>query len=153
MMIVARRRIPFHWLVILVVLGLPLLGRASLAAEPRPWLCRQIPVFSASKSMTWHATKVGGGEWIMTFMHYDPTGGGHDGFTLLDTRDVDGEAEGTLEAGRYFAVALHRAGGHWICPANASDNHDSSAGVISSLCYGEDEDSCDVKFKVNSTGP
>src|SRR5271168_4212762 len=117
MEIVTWRRRTWRWAALIAVLTLAFFGQASFAAEPRPWLCRQIPVFSASKSMTWRATKVGGGQWVMTFMHYDPAGGGHDGFTMVDTREIDGEAEGTLEVGEYYAVALHRAGGHWICPA------------------------------------
>jgi hypothetical protein len=101
--------------------------------------------------MTWRATQHGAGHWVITFMHYSPTGG-HDGFTVVASREVNGgEAGGTLDAGQYYAVALHRAGGRWICPGNASENHDPDAGAISSLCYGADEGSCDVKLKISST--
>ena len=136
---------------LLVVLPAGLIFAASVSAtEPRPWLCRQIPVFSADKAMTWRATARGAGHWIMTFMHYDPAGGGHDGFTVVSTREVNGgEADGTLDAGQYYAVALHRLGQHWICPANASETHDARPAAISNLCYGEAEDSCDVKLTVN----
>lgn len=125
-------------------------GRTALANEPRPWLCRQIPVFSGVKSMTWKATKRGAGHWIMTFMHYDPAGG-HDGFTVVSTQEVaGGAATGTLEAGQYYAVALYRSGGHWICPGNARESHDSATGAISNLCYGEDDGACDVKLMVGA---
>jgi len=146
---VTRRRILLLLLLIVPVLTVPLFGRDAPAAEPRPWLCRQIPVFSGVKSMTWRATKRGAGHWIMTFMHYDPAGG-HDGFTVVSTREVDGQAEGTLDAGQWYAVALYRSGGHWICPGNASESHDSVAGAISDLCYGEDDGSCDLKLVVGS---
>ncbi len=127
------------------------LGSISSAAEsePRPWLCREIPVFSASQPMTWHATKAGEGRWLMAFMHYDPAGG-HDGFTLVSTHEVGSSASGTLAAGQYYAVALHRAANHWICPANASDSDELPAGTISQICYGHDDDSCDLKLMVKS---
>lgn len=121
------------------------------ATEPRPWLCRQIPVFSDDKPMTWSANRTGMGEWVMTFMHYDPQGGGHDGFTVISIQKVGSGASGTLAAGRYYAVALHRSGSHWICPANASPTG-ASAGYITRLCYGADEDSCDVRFTVEGAG-
>src|SRR5258708_39786501 len=76
------------------------------AAEPRPWLCRDIPVFSNPKPMSWHATPRGAGRWLMTFMHYDPAGG-HDGFTIVSTRAIHGSTNGVLEAGQYYAVALY----------------------------------------------
>ena len=60
---------------------------SSMAAEPRPWLCRDVPVFSSAKPITWRAIAHGGGQWLMTFMHYDPSGG-HDGFTVVATADV-----------------------------------------------------------------
>lgn len=122
----------------------------AISAEPRPWLCRQIPVFSGSAPMTWRATKRGVGHWLMVFMRYDPSGG-HDGFTIVSTRGVDGQTEGSLDAGRWYAVAQYNAGGHWICPGNATQSNDSSAGSISNLCYGEDEGACDVKLIVKST--
>ena len=83
----------------------------------------------------------------MTFMHYDPTGG-HDGFTVVSTSAVHSGSRGALESGQYYAVALHSAGGHWICPANASEDDSPPPGTISSVCYGEDEDSCDVRLMV-----
>ncbi len=147
---VTRLRKPGLVLLLALLLAGTLCSRVARAAEPRPWLCRQIPVFSGPKAMTWRATKRGAGHWIMTFMHYDPAGG-HDGFTVVATSEVNGgEAAGTLDPGQYYAVALHRSGGHWICPANASESHDAAAGAISNLCYGEDEDSCDVKLVVGS---
>jgi hypothetical protein len=141
-----------HFLLVALPAGLIFAASAS-ATEPRPWLCRQIPVFSAEKAMTWRATQRGAGHWILTFMHYDPAGGGHDGFTVVSTHEVNGgEAYGTLDPGQYYAVALHRAGPHWICPANASETHDAKPAAISNLCYGEAEDSCDVTLTVSAAG-
>lgn len=97
--------------------------------------------------MTWRAKKTGSGRWLMAFMHYDPTGG-HDGFTVAATREVGASTSGSLPAGQYYAVALHLAGDHWICPASASDTGDLPVGAISETCYGRDEDSCDVRLLV-----
>lgn len=127
------------------------MARPAWPAQPRPWLCRQIPVFSGTSPMTWHASKRGVGRWMMIFMRYDPTGG-HDGFTIASTNPVDGQAHGSLDAGRWFAVAQYSSGGHWICPANASESSTEAAGSISNLCYGEDEGSCDVKLIVKAAG-
>jgi hypothetical protein len=124
-----------------------LFAQPAWSAQPRPWLCRQIPVFSDSAPMTWHATKRGTGRWLMIFMRYAPAGG-HDGFTIVSTHNVNGEADGALAAGRWYAVAQYSAEGHWICPGNV--NESSPAGSISNLCYGEDDGACDVKLVVKS---
>jgi hypothetical protein len=136
---------------IAVTAGIFLVAKSGSANEPRPWLCRQIPVFSGPSAMSWRATQSGAGHWIMMFMHYDPAGG-HDGFTVVGSREVNhGETEGMLDAGQYYAVALHRAGSHWICPANASEAS-TSADAIRNLCYGEDEGSCDLRLVVRAAG-
>ncbi|MGH7842419.1 MAG: hypothetical protein ACREQD_13955 [Candidatus Binataceae bacterium] len=121
----------------------------SIAAEPRPWLCRDVPVFSSTKSMSWRATTHGGGHWLVTFMHYDPSGG-HDGFTVVASSEISGSAAGTLNAGQWYAVALYRSGAHWICPGSASESDDRPAGTISGLCYGRGDDGCDVNLLVKS---
>jgi hypothetical protein len=125
------------------------IGPASqaYAAEARPWLCRAKPVFSSDKPMTYEAVNRGGG-WLLTFMRFDPSGLGHDGFTVSSTQDVAGRAEGTLDAGRWYAVALYRSGGRWICPGNAGESGEPPAGVISTLCYGRDPGDCTVKLTV-----
>jgi len=117
------------------------------AAEPRPWLCRDKPVFSSDKPMAYEAVNRGGERWMLTFMRFDPAGG-HDGFTVVATRPVSGHTEGTIEAGRWYAVALYREGGHWICPGNARENDKPAPGVVSNLCYGEDPGSCPLKLTV-----
>ena len=117
------------------------------AAQARPWLCRTKPVFSSDKPMTYQAVNRGG-QWLMTFMQFDPSGLGHDGFTVSTTRDLTGRTDGTLDAGRWYAVALYRSGGRWICPGNARESDEPAPGVISSLCYGRDPGDCTVKLTV-----
>ncbi|HZP44051.1 MAG TPA: hypothetical protein VFB15_00235 [Candidatus Binataceae bacterium] len=124
-------------------------AQAAMGMEPRPWLCRQIPVFSDDKPMSWSAQRSGPGEWVMTFMRYDPSGGGHDGFTVISTEAVSPRAAGMLNPGRYYAVALHRMGSHWICPENASPAG-AAADDVTRICFGADEDSCDVRFRVRA---
>ena len=123
------------------------------AAEPRPWLCRDKPVFSSDKPMTYAATRRGGGgEWMMTFMRFDPDGG-HDGFTVYATQTVAGQASGTLEPGQWYAVGLYRQGSHWICSPPAAENHRFVPGVVRDLCYGEEQGGCEVKLTVRDGAP
>ena len=126
------------------------LGSRGLAAEARPWLCRAKPVFSSDKPMTYQAINRGAGGWLLTFMRFDPSGLGHDGFTVASTQDVSTRTEGRLDAGQWYAVALYRSGGHWICPGNAGESGQPSPGVISTLCYGRDSGECTVKLTVRS---
>jgi hypothetical protein len=122
------------------------------AAEPRPWLCRDKPAVSDNQPMTYTAENRGGGQWVMTFMRFDPESG-HDGFDVVSTQDVNGHTEGTLDPGQWYAVGLYREGGHWICAGPATENRQYVAGVVRDLCYGEDAGSCDVKLTVREAGP
>ena len=124
------------------------LSGLAFAEPPRPWLCRDKPVFSSRRPMTYLTSKHGGGRWIMTFMRFDPAGGGHDGFTVVSSHSVRGDVSGSLEPGQWYAVALYRSRGHWICPANAREDDEPARGVVSSLCFGEDPGSCPVKLTV-----
>src|SRR4051794_8367193 len=120
------------WCAIVLISGATMIGFAPhlLAAEARPWLCRSKPVFSSDKPVTYQAVNRGSGRWLMTFMRFDPSGLGHDGFTVTSTQDVGSSTEGTLDAGQWYAVALYRSGSHWICPGNARESGESSPGVI-----------------------
>jgi hypothetical protein len=133
-----------------LVTAMLVLGGSSFAAEARPWLCRSKPVFSSDKPMAYEADGRGSGSWLMTFMRFDPSGLGHDGFTVSSTQDVGAHAEGTLDAGQWYAVALYRSGGRWICPGNASESDQTSANLVSSLCYGRDPGECAVKLTVRT---
>jgi hypothetical protein len=131
---------------ILIVAGVS----QARALEPRPWLCRDKPVFSSDKPMTYDATRRGVGRWVMTFMRFDPAGG-HDGFTVFESQDVNGRVGGMLEPGQWYAVGMFREGSHWICAARAGENHQFVPGIVRDLCYGESEGSCDVKMTVRES--
>ena len=99
--------------------------------------------------MTYQAVNRGAGRWLLTFMRFDPSGLGHDGFTVASTQEVTAHAEGTFDAGQWYAVALYRSGSHWICPGNA-ENESEGLGVVSKLCYGEDIGACPVTLTVRA---
>jgi hypothetical protein len=122
----------------------------AFAAEPRPWLCRDKPVFSSSGPMTYDASMRGGGHWVMTFMRFDPSGG-HDGFTVFDSREVSGQVSGTLERGQWYAVGMYREEGRWVCAGPAQENHQFVAGIVRDLCYGRADGGCDVKMIVRES--
>jgi hypothetical protein len=140
------------WCAVILILALMLIGRSlqAFAAEARPWLCRAKPVFSSDKPMTYQAVNRGAGRWLLTFMRFDPSGLGHDGFTVSSSQDVATRTEGTLDAGQWYAIALYHSGGRWICPGNAGESGEPSPGVISNLCYGRDLGECSVKLTVRS---
>lgn len=117
--------------------ALLLLGIAKAnAAEPRPWLCRDKPAVSASKPMHFEAQCRGARRWQLFFLAFDPSGG-HDGFTIARSHSLGSEATtGSLESGRYFAVALYLEGGHWVCPAAVEDTARGGA-VIANLAYSD----------------
>jgi hypothetical protein len=144
------------WWALIAIVSVATVGAGSYAfgAEARPWLCRDKPVFSFDKPMTYEASNRGAGRWLMTFMRFDPSGLGHDGFTVSSTQDVAPRAQGTLDAGQWYAVALYRSAGRWICPANAGESDEQVAGVVRSLCYGREPGECAVKLTVRpqSTG-
>ncbi len=86
----------------------------------------------------------------MFFMQYSPDAA-HDGFDIVNSRDIVTRgypASGTLAAGRYFAVALYRDGGHWICPDYTHDDRNPKLGEVSNLCYGDGGPPCLVKLQV-----
>jgi|SRR5215469_2453490 hypothetical protein len=144
-----------RWIsVAFMIAGLTASPRLAVSAEARPWLCRSKPVFSSNQQMVYQATNRGDGSWLLTFMRFDPSGLGHDGFTVSSTSEVGARTKGTLEPGQWYAVALYRSGGHWICPGNAAESAEAGSGTISSLCYGRDLGECTVKLIVlpQSTG-
>ena len=121
----------------------------AIGAEPRPWLCRDKPVFSAPGHARLELTSHDRRSWRVFLMQFDPYSG-HDGFTITNSYDLDSSrrrASDELSQGRFFAVALYRAGGHWICPGTAREQ--GSAGTVASLCYGASEgDACNVTLSV-----
>jgi hypothetical protein len=119
------------------------------AAEPRPWLCRDKPVFSSGHAMSYRLTTNSHSRWALFLMQFTP-GGGHDGFDIAKT--MSGASSGQIAAGQYFAVALHRAGGNWICPTEV-DEQPTPAGTITNLCFSSSDDGCSVKFVVTPANP
>jgi hypothetical protein len=122
------------------------MASAAHAAEPRPWLCRDKPVFSSQRPMSYQLSTNSRSQWQLFLMQFTP-GGGHDGFDIAKT--VSGTSGGQLPAGRYFAVALHNVRGNWVCPAEVSEQQ-RAAGVISNLCFAAPDGGCNVKFIVTS---
>lgn len=137
----------------LLGLTLVLLGAgAASASEPRPWLCRDKPVFSTSGPSRMDLSSHDSRHWQVFLMQFDPSGG-HDGFTVTNNYDLGPgvrHAGEDLIQGRYFAVALYGSGGRWICAGPVSDQH--TPGMIASLCYSPDGGSCDVSLDVKSSG-
>ena len=120
------------------------IASAANAAEPRPWLCRDKPVFSSQQPMNYRITMTSRSRWQLFLMQFTP-GGGHDGFDIAQT--ISRSSTGQLAAGHYFAVALRNSGGNWICPPAVSEEP-TRGGTISDLCFGTDEGACSVELVV-----
>jgi len=114
------------------------------AGEPRPWLCRDKPVFSSSQPMRYQITMTSRSRWQLFFMQFTP-GGGNDGFNIAQT--IGRGATGRLSAGRYFAVALRNSGGNWICSPVVNEEPTHS-GTISDLCFATNQEGCSVQLVV-----
>lgn len=125
------------------------MASAAYAAEPRPWLCRDKPVFSSGQPMAYRLTTNFRSQWRLFLMQFSP-GGSNDGFDIAKT--IDGSSSGQIAAGQYFAVALHRAGGNWICPTDVDEDH-TPAGTITNLCFASSDGGCSVKFVVTHASP
>ena len=128
-----------------------LTANAAFAAEARPWLCRDKPVFSSEHSMAYQVNARPGRQWKIFFMQFEPNAA-HDGFDIVSTRDIPSRGEtlkGNLPAGRYFAVALFLGTDRrWICPDYTHDNHNFKLGEVSNLCFAEDAPPCLVNLNV-----
>jgi hypothetical protein len=98
--------------------------------------------------MSYRLTTSSRSQWALFLMQFTP-GGGHDGFDIAQT--LRGSSSGQLAAGQYFAVALHRAGGNWICPGDVDEEH--AGGTITNLCFSASDGGCSVKFVVTPAAP
>jgi hypothetical protein len=144
-----------HWSTIqaaarLIALVLLTTATAAYAGEPRPWLCRDKPVFSTSSAAQMSLASHDSRRWQVFLMQFDPSGG-HDGFTITESYNLEpGDRSRTenIEGGRFFAVALFDSGGRWICPAPAHDER--TPGTLASLCYSAGGGPCDVTLTVRS---
>ena len=130
----------------IVVAILAIASASARAGEPRPWLCRDKPVFSSTKPMTYRVRMAP--RWQIFLMSFS-AGAGHDGFDIAQS--ISHGPSGQIAAGRYFAVALRNAGGAWICPS-AVDDKPSHDGTVADLCFGTDGDGCSVELIVTSGG-
>jgi len=144
----SRLNRPTRLLVIIAISLAWAVGIAS-AGEARPWLCRDKPVFSYNSGMRYTLTSNRGRAWKVFFMAFDPAGG-HDGFEIVRSADLasGSTASGSLEGGRYFAVAMYHQGGSWICPGYARDQEHPPSGQLNNICYGEDGPPCLVTLAV-----
>jgi hypothetical protein len=133
------------------LIGVLLASSPARATEPRPWLCRDKPVFSWNHPMNFELSARPGTQWRMFFMQFEPDSA-HDGFSITQTHELGPRSisvKGKLAPGRYFAVALRReSGGLWICPGYARESPKFTPGIVSKLCYGESGASCDVNLLV-----
>jgi hypothetical protein len=144
----APMRRPGIWLSALMLLVAT--SSLAIAGEPRPWLCRDKPVFSTSGASHMDLASHGSRRWQVFLMQFDPSGG-HDGFTITDSYELgpgNRHRSESVAAGRYFAVALYDSGGRWICPAPAADER--TPGTIASLCYSTEGGPCDVNLTVRT---
>lgn len=146
-------KLPRNATIMIIAAGLILAASSrARAVEPRPWLCRDKPVFSDPHPMNYKAQAQKGREWHIFLMQFTP-GGGHDGFDIVKTIELPrggAESSGQIPAGQYFAVALyHNAGGYWICPGYAGEQSPRPLGVITSLCFSDGDSGCKVKLTLS----
>jgi hypothetical protein len=123
-------------------MAIALASSTAIAAEPRPWLCRDKPVFSSQQPMSYDFST--NPRWHLFLMQFTP-GGGHDGFDIA--KEISSSSKGSLAAGRYFAVALHNSDGRWICPSEVREQP-AGSGTISNLCFADGDSGCAAKFTV-----
>jgi hypothetical protein len=119
---------------------------AVLAGEPRPWLCRDKPVFSDSHPMQYEVSSRSGG-WQIFFMQFEMNAA-HDGFSIKDSRMLGPAPQtGILPPGQYYAVALYRKGSVWVC--SYGEESSRPPGIVVNLCYGNDSSTgCLATLKV-----
>lgn len=138
-------------LIVVGLMGAAMAAPSASAMEPRPWLCRDKPVFSWNHPMTYELSARPGAEWQMFFMQYDPDAA-NDGFSIVRSIKLAPRSiavKGKLEPGQYFAVALHRRPtGEWICPSYAHESPKITLGIVAKLCYGDRGPACDVNLIV-----
>jgi hypothetical protein len=148
-----RSKVRLTMLISLSLTGAMFASPPARAMEPRPWLCRDKPVFSWDHPMNFELSTRPGAEWRMFFMQFDPDSA-HDGFSITQTQELGPgrvSVKGKLAAGRYFAVSLRRrVGGLWICAGYAHESPKIAPGVVAKLCYGESGSDCDVNLLVTT---
>jgi len=133
-----------------VVLTAIALCAPAHAGEPRPWLCRDKPVFSSTHMMNYDLSARAGLQWQIFFMTFDPNSA-HDGFEITDSKELGLRgvpATGKLSPGRYFTAAMYRqSAGVWVCH-KYSRLQPSPKGIVANICYGRQEPTCLVTLTV-----
>jgi hypothetical protein len=121
------------------------------ATEPRPWLCRDKPVFSNNAPMSYEIAHTGRQRWKIFFMQFQPDAI-HDGYEIVASHDIAAPVSGRLNAGQYFVAAMYLArNGRWICQGAARPEGDDHAGVLAGLCFGAHESQpCSVTLTVKA---
>ncbi|HUO05941.1 MAG TPA: hypothetical protein VMU16_12160 [Candidatus Binataceae bacterium] len=117
----------------------------AIAAEARPWLCRDKPVFSSDRGMSYQVSAKSGERWRIYFMEFTPYAA-HDGFEIVNESAIPGT--GHLNSGRYYAVAMYRKGDRWICPGYAHDDSERAARGDTKVCFGSSGPPCRVDLNV-----
>jgi len=143
---------PGRWIAAMGLLGLAMSAPlAAQAAQPRPWLCRDKPVFSSPNQAQLTVRRHDRRQWEMFLMKFDANRG-HDGFTVTGSYPLRGDSPSSAVVGRgqFYAVALFRAtNGHWFCPARVVDN--TRPGELANFCYHANNPGlCDVSLTASS---
>ncbi len=129
---------------------------SARAADARPWLCRDKPVFSSKAAMTYKVTNRGGTRWRISLMKFQP-GTAHDGFEVVESHEVPSDkddVDGKLPSGQYFAVAMyHGPDGRWICPGYMRQSDRPPSGAVSQVCFGDDPQVCLATLTVRPAAP
>ncbi|MGB6552589.1 MAG: hypothetical protein WBE78_03795 [Candidatus Binataceae bacterium] len=133
-----------------IVLAAIAISAPAHAGEPRPWLCRDKPVFSSEHMMNYDLSSRAGLQWQIFFMSFDPNSA-HDGFEITDSKELGLNGvpmTGKLSPGRYFTVAMYRqSAGVWVCH-KYSRLQPSPKGIVANICYGRQEPTCLVTLTV-----
>ncbi|MHB8380902.1 MAG: hypothetical protein ACYDC3_00980 [Candidatus Binataceae bacterium] len=135
---------------IVVALATIAIYAPAYAGQPRPWLCRDKPVFSSGHAMSYELSSRAGLQWQVFFMTFDPNAA-HDGFEIADSKELGLRGvpqTGKLSPGRYFTAAMYRQGaGVWVCHKYSRLQPNPKA-IVANICYGRQEPACLVTLTV-----
>ncbi|HVA80329.1 MAG TPA: hypothetical protein VNF29_05350 [Candidatus Binataceae bacterium] len=134
-----------------IILATLSLAGPARAGQPRPWLCRDKPVFSSDHAMNYDISARAGLQWQVFFMQYEPDAA-HDGFDITESKELGLRGvtqSGKLAPGRYFTVAMYRQrSGVWVCHKYSRVRPNPKG--VANICYGRDEPTCLVTLGVKN---
>lgn len=122
----------------------------ACAAQARPWLCRDKPVFSSDHPMNYSISARAGVQWQLFFMQYEQNAA-HDGFEITDSKEIGPRGAtqtGKLSPGRYFTVAMSHQHGVWICHKYSRVQPNPKG--VANICYGRTDPTCLVTLDVKN---